>query len=223
MNKAMSNTCKIVCLNLVLCFFATQLYAQTAYEKKAADILQNVEQKYKSSKALRAYFVYEMTNAVHNIYEKVEGTFVMKGNKYRLSLPEQEVFNNGNTIWTYLKETNEVNISDYDPNTAEITPDKVFTLYKRDYKYTWVERTAERGKIYNVIDLQPIDRSKSHFKIRLVINEESNSIKSFEIFEKNQNRYKYTFNRLEFNVLVDDRYFNFNPAEFPGVEIVDLR
>jgi len=198
-------------------------YAQTSYEQKAAEILQKVEKKYKSVEALRAYFTYEMRNSIHNVYEKTEGTFVMKGNKYRLILPEQEVINNGSTLWTYLKQTNEVNISNYEPDEAEITPDKIFTLYKRDYKYIWVERVAERGKIYDVIDLQPIDRNKNHFKIRLHINEASNSIKSFEIFEKNQNRYKYTFTRLEFNVKVDDKYFTFNPSDYPGVEVVDLR
>jgi outer membrane lipoprotein-sorting protein len=209
-----------LCLVFVI---AWSSYAQTAYEQKAAEILQKVEEKYKNVEALRAYFTYEMRNPVHNVYEKTEGVFVMKGDKYRLILPEQEVINNGTTLWTYLKETNEVNISDYEPDESEITPDKIFTLYKRDYKYIWVERIAERGKIYNVIDLQPIDRNKNHFKIRLVINEATHSIKSFEIFEKNQNRYKYTFTRLEFNVAVDDKYFTFNPADYPGVEVVDLR
>ena len=31
-------------------------------------------------------------------------------------LPEQEVINNGSTIWTYLPDAKEVNIDNYDPS-----------------------------------------------------------------------------------------------------------
>ena len=58
----------------------------------------------------------------------------MKKNKFKLKLANQEIYNNGKTVWTYLKDANEVSISDYTPDDDSfVTPEKVIKLYKKDY------------------------------------------------------------------------------------------
>jgi outer membrane lipoprotein carrier protein len=203
--------------------FAQNTTQQTSPEEKAKKILVDVESRYKSAKALRADFIYEMKNDANKAKEEVKGSFVMKKNKFKLKLADQEIYNNGTTVWTYLKDANEVNISDYSPESEDITPEKVFTLYKKDYKYVFIREFTENGKVYEEIDLQPTDRSKKIYKIRLVINKKTKSIKSWEIFEKNQNRFKYTVNSIEYNVAVDDTFFVFDKKKYPKVTEVDLR
>lgn len=192
-------------------------------EEKAKQILVDVEKKFKASKALQADFTYEMRNEVNKTKEEVKGTFVMKKNKFKLKLADQEIYNNGSTVWTYLKDANEVNISDYSPDSEDITPEKVFTLYKKDYKYVFIREFTENGKVYEEIDLQPTDRSKKIFKIRLVVNKKTKSIKSWEIFEKNQNRLKYIVNSIAYDIQVDDSYFVFDKKKYPKVQEIDLR
>jgi|GEM_PF-2888973 len=144
--------------------------------------------------------------------------------KFKLKLANQEIYNNGKTVWTYLKDANEVSISDYTPDDDSfVTPEKVIKLYKKDYKYVFIREFTENGKVYEEIDLQPTDRSKKVFKIRLVINKKTRSIKSWEIFEKNQNRSKYIINTIAYDVQVDDNYFNFDKRKYPNVNEVDLR
>lgn len=195
----------------------------TQPDEKAKQILVDVENKFKSTKALQADFTYEMRNEVNKTKEEVKGTFVMKRNKFKLKLADQEIYNNGTTVWTYLKDANEVNISDYSPDNEDITPEKVFTLYKKDYKYIFIREFTENGKVYEEIDLQPTDRSKKVFKIRLIVNKKTKSIKSWEIFEKNQNRFKYTVNSIAYDVQVDDNYFVFDKKKYPKVQENDLR
>jgi len=203
--------------------FAQTKPQQNTPEEKAKKILIDVENKYKSAKALQADFIYEMRNDANKAKEEVKGSFVMKKNKFKLKLADQEIYNNGTTVWTYLKDANEVNISDYSPESDDITPEKVFTLYKKDYKYVFIREFAENGKDYEEIDLQPTDRSKKVFKIRLIINKKTKSIKSWEIFERNQNRFKYTVNSIAYDVAVDDSYFVFDKKKYPKVTEVDLR
>ncbi|MGD1842427.1 MAG: outer membrane lipoprotein carrier protein LolA [Thermonemataceae bacterium] len=216
---------KMYLLALILVSVSSQaIYAQSASEKKAQEILTRLEQKYKEAKTIRAYFAYEMTNTVNNVKEEVKGEFVMKDDMYRLKLLDQEIINNGKTMWTYLKETNEVNVTDYNPEADDITPDKVFSLYKQDYRANFIEEVVERGKVYQVVDLQPNDKSKKFYKIRLKINKNLNAIKSWEIFEKNQNRFKYTISEIDYDVAVGDGYFSFDPDKYPDdIDIVDLR
>lgn len=193
-------------------------------EDRARQILAEVENKFSSAKALQADFTYEFRNEVNKTKDEAQGTFVMKKNKFKLKLANQEIYNNGKTVWTYLKDANEVSISDYTPDDDSfVTPEKVIKLYKKDYKYIFIREFTENGKVYEEIDLQPTDRSKKVFKIRLVINKKTRSIKSWEIFEKNQNRSKYIINTIAYDVQVDDNYFNFDKRKYPNVNEIDLR
>jgi len=194
-----------------------------AFDEKAKEILSGVENKYKSAKALQADFRYELRNETNKTREEIKGTFVMKKNKFKLKLADQEIYNNGTTVWTYLKDANEVSISTYAPDGDDITPEKVFTLYKKDYRYYFIREFNENGKDYQEIDLQPTDRNKKIFKIRLIINKKTKSIKSWEIFEKNQNRLKYTVDKIAYDIAVEDSYFVFDKSKYPNVEEVDLR
>lgn len=86
-----------------------------------------------------------------------------------------------------------------------------------------MEDKTENGITYEIVDLKPLDKNEKFFKIRLKIVKSSKSIKSWEIFEKNANRYLYLIDRFA-TVTVSDNYFKFNSAKYPNnPEIIDLR
>ncbi len=209
---------------LGICEAIAQHKQMTPPEHRARQILAEVENKFLSASALQADFTYEFRNEANKTKDEVKGTFVMKKNKFKLKLANQEIYSNGKTVWTYLKDANEVSISEYTPDDDSfITPEKVIKLYKKDYKYIFIREFTENGKVYEEIDLQPTDRSKKVFKIRLVVNKKTRTIKSWEIFEKNQNRSKYIIDTIAYDVQVDDNYFNFDKRKYPNVNEVDLR
>jgi len=198
--------------------------AQAQQDPKAKAILDAVNQKYKSMKAFRAYFVYNMLSPNSGVNESFEGNIVVKGSKFYLELPEQHVITDAKTQWTFMKDGNEINISEYAPDKDEITPDKIYGIYEDNYDYAYIEELNEGGRAYHIIDLKPKDKNAtSFFKIRLKIVKSSNSLKSWEIFEKNANRYTYNVNRFE-EVKVPDSYFKYNSAKYPSSpEVIDLR
>jgi outer membrane lipoprotein carrier protein len=154
--------------------------------------------------------------------QSYKGDLAVKGAKYHLNMGEQEIINNGSTVWTYLKESNEVNISDYEPDEDEISPSKIFNIYKQGYKYTFLEETKEAGQVYEVVELTPEDKSKQIFKVRLTVNKKDKSMRSLKVFEKNGNRYLYTVQKFV-PTEIDDNYFAFDKSKYKGVEVIDLR
>lgn len=210
---------------ITLLLFITQIhYSQAQQDPKAKAILDAVNQKYKGMKAFRAYFVYNMLSPNSGVNESFEGNIVVKGSKFYLQLPEQHVITDSKTQWTYMKDGNEVNISEYAPDKDEITPDKIYGIYENNYDYAYIEEVNEEGRAYHIIDLKPKDKdSHSFFKIRLKVVKSSNSLKSWEIFEKNANRYTYSVNKFE-EVKVPDNYFKYYKSKYPtNPEVVDLR
>jgi len=56
----------------------------------------------------------------------------VKGNKYKVQVKNQEVISDNKTVWTYIKDANEVQVNDYEPDENSITPSQIFTIYEKD-------------------------------------------------------------------------------------------
>lgn len=197
--------------------------ANAQYDPKALEILDAMSKKYKSIPAFEANIAYTMTNDVEKINEEFKGKITVKGDKFRLALPEQEVINNGTTLWTYLPEAKEVNIDNYDPNSEDINPSKIYDIYKKGFKYLYLKDETDNGVLCEVVDLVPEKKDAQYFKIRMNIAKKDKSIQSWTMFDKGGNRYKYSITKFTPNAKIEDALFTFDPSKHPGVEVIDLR
>lgn len=205
----------------VLAFFAQAAFAQ--YDAKALEILEAMSKKYKAYTSFEANITSSMTNETEGIKEEFKGKITVKGDKFRLAMEDQEIINNGTTVWTYLPAAKEVNIDNYDPESDEINPSKIYELYKKGFKYLYIEDVTEGGVLCEVVDLVPEKKDAQYFKIRMNIGKKDRSIQSWTMFDRSGNRYKYTITKFVPNVAIADAFFTFDPKKYPGVEIIDLR
>lgn len=206
---------------LALLFVAQVASAQK--DPKAEQILDAMSKKYQAMKAFKASFSQTLESQSAKVKETINGDITVAGNKFRLSVAGQEIINNGTTIWTFMKKENEVNISDNDPDEQELTPNQIYTLYKKGYKYNYSGEQKLGGETVNVIDLTPEDKSNQVFKVRMFISKKDNSIKSWHMFRKNGNRYVYTIKKFTPNPPLAANFFTFDKAKYKGVKVVDLR
>ena len=208
-------------LAILLLFVVRITFGQ--YDPKALETLDAMSKKYKSIPSFEANLSYTLTNDVEKINEEFKGKITVKGDKYKLVLPEQEVINNGTTLWTYLPEAKEVNIDNYDPNSDDVNPSKIFEIYKKGFKYLYLQDKVDGGVMCEEIDLVPEKKDAQYFKIKMFISKKDKSIQSFTMFDKSGNRYRYTLSKFNSNANVPDNFFAFDPKKYPGVEIIDLR
>jgi outer membrane lipoprotein carrier protein len=122
-----------------LCVFA---YAQV--DEKAKEILDKMSDKYQNLPAYKTNFVYRLTNEVENVDEQFAGEIMVKGEKYVLLMSDQEIFNDGETIWTFLQEANEVNVDYYMPDEGDLSPNNIYAAYKKGYRYRWLGNQESR-------------------------------------------------------------------------------
>ena len=205
-----------------LCSFAQ---AQTPGENdpKAGEILDAMSKKYKAIPAFKASFTFTSEGKNNGTKESYPGELTVKGNMFRLKMAGQEVINNGTTVWTYMKESNEVNIADYEADDQEITPSKIFNVYKKGYKYTFTEETKDKGVAYEIVDLIPEKKNTKVFKVRFTVNKKDKSIRSVKVFEKNGSRAIYTITKFASSPNIDDKLFAFDESQYKNVEVIDLR
>src|SRR6476661_2933218 len=103
--------------SLILIFAAlTIVHAQVpkgmgSSDPNAKKILDGVSAKFRTFKSVQAKFALKIENASGKNLGNKAGNVYMKGTKYRISVPGQEIFSDGSTVWTYEKASNEVTIS----------------------------------------------------------------------------------------------------------------
>jgi len=215
---------KISALLLLTMISVVGLKAQNT-DAKAKAILAEVSKKYRSYNVIKTDFSFMLENPQAKIKETQQGSLIAKSeaNKYKVTMTDQELYSDGKSQWTYLKDNKEVQITDVDNNTDGINPAKIFTIYEKGYKYLFTGEKKVGAKTLQTIDLSPLDIKKSIFKIRLTIDKAAKQITNVVIFDKSGNRYTYAIKSFTPNVKVAESVFAFDAKKYPGVEVVDLR
>jgi outer membrane lipoprotein carrier protein len=183
-----------------------------AFGQKANEILAAVNKKYTSFSSYSADF--KMGNS--------SGNLLAKGKKYKISFDGQDLYNNGKDVYTYIAETNEVNITSYNEgDESDFSPNNIFNLYKKGYTATYKQEITKAGKKYDVVTLTPKNKSSIN-KIELTIGKTDKLISSWTVWDKS-NPTTYSITKFTPNVSLTDTTFTFDKSKHPKVEIIDLR
>jgi len=199
------------------------LNAFSQYDQKAFEILEAMSKRYKAITSFEAGISYTLTNDVDKVNEEFKGKILVKGDKFRLILPEQEVINNGTATWTYIPDAKEVTIDNFDPSSDDVNPSKIYEIYKKGFKYLLLGQETEAGVKVDVIDLVPEKKDAQYFKIKMRISQKDKSILSWTMYDRSGNRFKYSIIRFIPNAKIEDTAFTWDAKKYPGVEEIDLR
>ena len=190
----------------------------------AKAILDKVSAKFKTYKTVTAYFTLSITNGSGKVEGTKSGVIYMKGSQYRVNISGQEIYSDGNNIWTYDKSANEVQLTKFDPSSNTITPQKMFTdFYDKDFLYKLNDEKKQGNKTIEEIELTPVDKTKTFFKVLVNVDKATKNIVSSKVFEKNGDRFIYTITSMKTNTDLPDSLFTFDAKKYPNVEVVDLR
>jgi len=211
-----------------LSFFTLNAFSQNnklgVSDPDAKVILDNVSAKFKTYKTVIADFTLSITDANGKVEGTKKGIVYMKGSKYRVNISGQEIYSDGDNIWTYDKSANEVQLTKFDPSSNTITPQKMFTnFYDKDFLYKLNGEKKEGNKVVQEIELTPVDKTKTFFKVLVTVDKATKNIVSSKVFEKNGNRYIYTVTSMKTNTDLPESLFTFDAKKYPNVEVVDLR
>lgn len=208
---------------LTMAFVSSNVFAQK--DPKAKNILDGVSQKYKTLKGLEASFEFSYTEMVDGKSQSQSGEIAIKGEKYHLKLPEQEIFNNGKTVWTYIESGNykEVTVNNAGDMEGELTPSSVYTIYQKGYNYRLIGEKNENGTIIQEIELLAEKPNAPFKRVKLFVDKNKKDLVGWEIYDDQGGVFKYKFTSVNTAVDLKDEYFTFNPQKYGKVEIIDLR
>jgi len=161
------------------------------------------------------------TNQTDNKVDTLAGSIILSKDKYKLVLPDNILWFNGETSWSYLPAEQEVTITKANKkdNTFQSRPSLIFTMYKKDYKSRLIE---EKSNSY-IIDLYPEDIKNELLRVRLSIGKSLLNLISLEYKRRDGVIVMLQVNEYDLNTKPEPATFIFQPEKFKGVEVIDMR
>ena len=191
--------------------FTFQSSLFTANAQSAKSVLDKAAASVTVASGVKANF--RMTTTTGN----TSGTIAIKGKKFYATTPQAKIWFDGKTQWTYLKNNDEVNVSN--PTEAQlqaINPYNFINLYKNGYTYTM--NTA--GTNY-VIHLTSNNADRKIKELFITVNKKSYEPMQVKMLQgKKWTTFDITSIKKE---NIADSQFRFNSKDFPKAEIIDLR
>lgn len=192
---------------ITLALVCTLSYAQTARQvlDKAAETVSNKQ-------GVTAKFSISGANIGNT-----SGTISVKGNKFHASTPLATIWFDGKTQWTYMKNNDEVNVSN--PTEAQlqaINPYNFINLYRNGFSYTM----TTKGANYEV-HLTATNKKRSVQEMYITVNKSTYVPTNVKM---RQSSGWTTIKISNFKATkLSDSMFRFNSKDYPHAEVIDLR
>lgn len=202
-------------MSLLICNVSGQI------DKQATDILDKFSSKALSSPSVTLKFLAVTIDQAENTRDTTEGSLVISKNNYRLEFPDNIVWFNGETSWSYLTAEKEVTITkpDKKDNSFFTRPSTIFTMYKDGYKSRLVEENASAY----IIDLYPEDTANEIIRVRLTISRSSMALNNLEYKRRDGITIMFYIRDYNMKNIPEPGLFIFTPEKYRDAEIIDLR
>ena len=153
--------------------------------------------------------------------DTLSGSVIISKDSYKLEIPNNIIWFDGTTSWSYLVAEEEVVITQPDKNDNSFMskPSGIFTMYKSDYKTRLIEELRDSW----IIDLYPEDIRSDLIRVRLTIGKSLHDLKVLEYRRKDGIVIYVKVNEYSLNIRPEQNFFAFDRTKYRGVDIIDMR
>lgn len=185
-------------------------------DQQATNILNAVTTTTKSRKTIALNFTFTVKNG--DMKEVQKGDLKIKDNKYWYSIFGTTKISDGKSIAEVITEDKEVSISSANFNDPdEFSPQEMFTIYEKGYKYRYMGQKTDNEVTLDLIDLYPdADNTQPYRRITLFVNVATNEIKKIELFHKTSAKvFSVIVDKAVYDTEIEDSTFKCECERWP--------
>ena len=162
-------------------------------------------------------------NGIRADFSGTENGFILlKGEKFYLNNGNIQSWYDGKTQWSYVADTEEVNISHPTPEELQgINPYHILMNYQKDFDYTYKGSRARNGVKGHEIILIPKHSEQTEI-IRVFVSTTYQPL-AMRMEQNGHTLSEINVTSYKINQKLEDGMFKFNRSLFPNAEIIDMR
>jgi outer membrane lipoprotein carrier protein len=205
-----------------------QLLHDDKSDPEAKAILDKTQKLYNSYKTMEVEFTLTIEVPQEDA-EIQKGKIIQSGTKSRLSLPGFLIISDGETVWTYLENNKQVQVSDFEEMEEDseefLSPKDFLKMYERgDFYYVLMNEAYEGKTPIQQIEFKPKDSDSEYSKMRLTINKDNSQMMRIKVFSKDGTRFTLAIDKLKSNQTYAGTTFKLDLKTLPeDTAVEDLR
>jgi len=198
-------------------------------DPRSKKIIDDMTARFKTFPSVSLDFSLTVANLQDNSETEEAGKIWVKGEKYKLEIPEFVIYFDGSRIYQFMPTVNEVNIVKPDPDDDNedfqlLNPQTYLNLSSNNFRSNLLGESTYNGRAVYEIDLYPVHLNNTRFtRIRVMVEKSTLQLVYMRAFMKNGVHYILTFKPYTIiQPALRDAFFVFNKSEHPNVEVIDL-
>lgn len=199
-----------IALAAALVLSAGQVQAQDANA-----VAQRLQQRYRALDALQANFTQSLGGAT------LRGAMTVRGDAFRIELPNQTLVSDGVTLWSYSPDDNQVVVQDYVEEDLGFSIGQVFTDYLSVFRPTGATQATLGGVRHDVLALVPRQSGTSVRDATLYVRSSDAVPTRVRVHDVNGQTLAFDLTNVQLNPRLTSDTFTFRYPR--GVEVIDLR
>ena len=201
----------IACIALV--FAAQAVSAQNNAEK----IIRVMVDQMRSHKNVEMAFNYQISPDGKTLGESEKGHAWLQGEAYKIEMTDQQTISDGKTIWSYLIDDEEVMVSNASEGTDN-TPLKLLTSLDESYVATLAGIDAK-----GIATIELANPKGQYKRVTMKVDTKKTELKSADIYLEDGNKFIIKVEEMKYDQKLDNKFFTFDEAKHPEVDVIDMR
>lgn len=189
----------------------------------ARQILDKASDAYNKAGGIHAVFTVNTEDVKQKVIHSQDGQAYLKGNMFKIDVPEGITWFDGKTQWVYAKGSDEVNMSTpTGDELAGVSPSVLLSIYKTGFKLNYKGEKKEGTKTVLVVDLVPV-KVKEYSKMTVTLDKSTYLFTSVSLFGTDGINNQLKIRKMQTGMNLASSTFSFSKKEYPNVDIIDLR
>lgn len=187
-------------------------------------VLEEIQNRYEKTSDFEAGFLQEYIGKVMRQSQKGEGKvfFKKKGMmRWDYKVPNQKIISDGQTLWFYQPEENQVLVSAADKMIKEFGFLAGDGDLKRDFKLLNIQDPSPSNQNHLLVEITPKESHTAVSKLSLTVDKKSYLILQVDVFDSLGNVTRTRFSDIRMNVNLSSTFFQFKVPS--GTEVIRMQ
>lgn len=206
---------------IVMCWMAISLMA-VGQEKDPKVILDKMSAVYKAMPGYEIGFVQKILSE-SEVVDRLTGQASVSKDKFLIKFQDQHIYCNGTVLWTYLVESQELTISNFEPEEAVINPSNVYDIYKKGFTYQYKRQDNIKGELVHVVELTSTDEDSDFTNVIMYIGQKDSYLKAWDLVDYAGAKTAFEVSAFKPNMSFPQGFFEFDEEKNPVSYREDLR
>ena len=157
-------------------------FAAKSQDVDPKPVLDKTSSVYKAMPGYEISFVQKIISE-SEVIDRLNGEAFVAKEKFLMEFQGQHIYCNGPVLWTYLVESKELTISNFEPEESAIDPTNIYDIYKEGFTYEYKRQDNFNGDLVHVIELISTNEETDFTNIVMYIGQSDSYLKGWDLID----------------------------------------